>query len=210
MFNKVASLIAVAAVIAARCASAASEPAAQEPAWLTYTHPEAGFEISYPAGWEVIVAQQRLDPGPAWSPQILNAGELFKVAFREAGDVPWPGWYEVRVLENTETLSLEAYWAGFDLSDLWDRSDADGTLADHPAKTWVRWRHDSLVREHLLVSTNRAFHILYDEHNPNDPQFENHRHVYEHMASTLRVLPRSADRLPGSSALRRSAGATAR
>ena len=188
MLNKVATVVAVASIIAAPCVGAAQEPSAQEPAWLTYTYPEAGLEISYPANWEVIVAQKRLGSGSMWSPLILGEGELFKVAFRESGDVPWPGWYEVRVLANNDSLTLDGYWAGFGLSDLWNRSDADSTLAGRPSKTWVRWRHDSLVREHLLVTVKRAIHILYDEHNSNDPAFENHQQIYEHMTSTFKVL----------------------
>jgi len=189
MFNKVAALVAVVWVFAALRAGVAMEPSTQEPAWLTHTDSQAGLEISYPADWEVIVAEERLGPGTKWTPLILGEGELFKVAFRESGDVPWPGWYEVRVLANNDSLTLDAYWAGFDLSDLWDRSDSDSTLAGRSSKTWVRWRHDSLVREHLLVTSNRAIHILYDEHNSNDPAFENHKEVYEHMTSTFRVLP---------------------
>lgn len=188
MLNKLASVVAVASLIAVPCAGVATEASAQEPAWLTHTYPEAEFEISYPADWEVIVAEQRLGPGTTWSPLILGEGELFKVAFRESGDVPWAGWYEVRVLANNDSLTLDGYWAGIDLSDLWDRSDADSTLAGRPSKTWVRWRHDSLVREHLLVTVNRAIHILYDEHNSNDPAFENHQKIYEQMTSTFRVL----------------------
>lgn len=195
MVKKVTALIAVVWVIAALRVGVAMEPSTQEPAWLTYTDSRAGLEISYPADWEMIVAEERLGPGTTWTPLILGEGELFKVAFREGGDVPWPGWYEVRVLANNDSLTVDAYWAGFDLSDLWDQSDSDSTLAGRSAKTWVRWRHDSLVREHLLVTSNRAIHILYDEHNSNDPAFENHKEVYEHMTSTFRVLPVSE---PGS------------
>jgi len=196
MLNEVAALVAIVSVIAAPRAGVAAEPSTQERAWLTHTDPEAGLEVSYPADWEVIVAEQRLGPGTAWSPSILGEGELFKVVFRESGNVPWPGWYEIRVLENNDSLTLDAYWTGFDLSDLWDRSDSDSTLAGRPSKTWVRWRHDSLVREHLLVTLKRAIHILYDEHNSNDPAFENHKEVYEHMTSTFRVLLVSEPRAP--------------
>ena len=188
MLDKFAALVAIVLVIAVPRAGAATEPTGQERAWLIHTDPEARLEISYPADWEVIVAEQRLGPGTTWSPLILDEGELFKVAFRECGDVRWPGWYEIRVLANNDSLSLDAYWASFDLSDLWDRSDSDSNLAGRPSKTWIRWRHDSLVREHLLVTSNRAIHILYDEHNSNDPAFENHQEVYEHMTSTFKVL----------------------
>ena len=182
------AIIILSSLLAVPCASVAAESRTQKPGWLTHTYPEAGLEVSYPADWEVIVAEQRLGPGTMWSPLVLGEGELFKVTFRESGDVPYAGWYEVRVLANNDDLALDDYWAGFDLSDLWDRSVVDGTLADRPSKTWVRWRPDSLVREHLLVTVSRAIHILYDEHNSNDPAFENHQEIYEHMTSTFRVL----------------------
>ena len=188
MLIRVGTLVAAAWVVAILRAAVATEPSTHERTWLTHTDPEAGLEISYPADWELIVAGPRVGRETVWSPLILGEGELSKVAFRESGDVPWPGWYEVRVLENNDGLTLDAYWASFDQSNLWDRSDSDSTLADLPARTWVRWKHDSLVREHLLVTGNRAIHILYDEHNSNDPAFEDHQKVYEHMTSTIRVL----------------------
>lgn len=188
MINRITALVAAASVVFAPYVESAADPDTREPGWLTHTDQEAGLEISYPADWEVIVAKRRVNSGAGWSPLILGKGELFKVAFRESSDVPWPGWYEVRVLANTAGLTLDAYWAGFDLSDLWDRSAADSIFAGHPAKTWVRWRHDSLVREHLLVTGNRAIHILYDEHNSNDQGFEEHQKIYQQMTSTFRVL----------------------
>jgi hypothetical protein len=114
MLGKVTTVVAVASVIAAPCTGVAKEPSDQESAWLTHTYPEAGLEISYPTDWEVIVAEQRLGPGTTWSPLILGEGELFKVAFRESGDVPWAGWYEVRVLANNDSLTPRriSLWQG--------------------------------------------------------------------------------------------------
>ena len=189
MLNKATELGAVAFMIAASFSGATMEPSTPEGTWLTHADPEAGIEISYPANWQLIIAEQRLGSGAVWSPLILNEDELFKVVFRQTGDVTWPGWYEVRVLANPDSLTLDAYWTDFDLSDLWDASVADGSLAGRPAKTWVRWRYDSLVREHLTVTANRAIHVLYDEHNSNDPAFETHREIYQHMTANLRVLP---------------------
>lgn len=162
---------------------------AQQVEWNVHRDQAAGFEIPYPGAWRVIVAKPRSGPGAAWEPEVLLDGELHKTVFYESGESVWPGQYTVRVLENPDSIDLEAAYSQFDLSDLWDSSAADTALAGHPAKTWIRWSFDSLVREYLLVRPDRMFHILFDEENGNDPNFAGHRDVFVKMTAGFRLLP---------------------
>lgn len=161
---------------------------AQEIEWEVYQNSEADFEISYPADWRVHEATERSGPGTAWEPEILAEGELHKTTFFEGDEASWPGQYQVRVLANPESLALEVVYSAFDLSDLWDGSVADTILAGLPAKTWIRWKFDSMGREFLLVREDRVFHLLFDERSPNDPDVDRHHGIYSRMTQAFAVL----------------------
>ncbi len=163
---------------------------AQQVEWKVHSDQVAGFEIPYPGAWRVIVAKPRSGPGTAWELEILLDGELHKTVFYENDNSFWPGQYTVRVLENPDSLDLGAVYSQFDLSDLWDSSAADTTLAGQPVKTWVRWNYDSLGREYLLVRPDRMFHILFDEENGNDPDFVEHYDIFVKMTAGFRLIPR--------------------
>jgi hypothetical protein len=169
------------------CGAGLGSRYAQEVDWERYRGHEAGFGISYPATWRVIVAVERDGRGTSWEPEVLGAGELHKVTFLEDDEDYWPGRYQVRVLDNPGNLYLEEVYSEFDLSDLWDGSAADTVIADLPAKTWVRWQYDSLGREYLVVQGNRIFHLLFDENNGNDPHFSTHHDIYIEMTASLTV-----------------------
>lgn len=187
--TRISLSIAVAIGIVVVCGAMTPKSDPHQAAWMVHRNSDAHIEISHPADWEVIVAEERLTSRTAWSRLVLEKGELFKVTFRQRGEVPWPGQYEIRLLANPDNLGLEAFWSSFDLSDLWDGSAADSAVGGRPSKTWVRWMHDSLAREHLLIMHQGAVHIRYDEHNSNDPAFQDHQQIYVQMTSTFRVLP---------------------
>ena len=157
--------------------------------WREYESADADFRLRYPETWDVTVAKERTEPVAAWAPTILEKGELHKVTFRQGGGVVWPGQYEIRVLANPDRLDLEAFYSRFDMSDLWNGSAADTVVGGRPAKTWVRWRYDSLVREYLLMSSVGAVHILHDDENGNDPEFAEHEDLYARMTSTFELVP---------------------
>lgn len=157
--------------------------------WIWYEHEGAGIGLSHPASWNVTVAREREGTASFWAPTVLREGELHKLTFREEDDVFCPGQYEIRVLSNPQSLGLDALLEQFDLSDLWGGSLTDTALAGRPAKSWVRWSYDSLTREFLAVIDDGVVHLRYDQHNPNDPDFHDHKDVYARMTSSLRVHP---------------------
>jgi hypothetical protein len=157
--------------------------------WSVYEHELAGIRVRRPTSWATIVAEERNEPSASWEPEILLEGELHKITFREGEGAFFPGQYQVRVVSNPDSLPLDAFLAHFDLSDLWNDTLGDTVIVGVPAKTWVRWSYDSLTREFLMMTRGGAVHILYDEHNPNDPDFAEHQRIYAEMTSTLRVLP---------------------
>ncbi len=162
--------------------------AGQEAGWEVYRDSAAGFEISYPSTWNAVVARQRSSPGVTWEPEVLVEGELRKVTFNEIEEDFWPGRYQVRVLENPTGLDLEEVYSQFDLTDLWAEGSGDTVVAGLEAKTWIRWQYDSLGREYLLALPDRVFHLLHDEHNGNDPNFDVHHDMYVEMTESFKVL----------------------
>jgi hypothetical protein len=161
---------------------------AEPETWRLYQSAEADIRLIYPESWSIVVAATRADSLAAWSATVLERTELHKITFVESGEVPWPGEYQIRVLANPGGLNLDAFYAGFDLSDLWDESESDTTIGSQPAKTWVRWAYDSLKREYLLVNSVGIVHVLYDAHNSNDPDFAEHESVYTEMTSSLQPV----------------------
>jgi hypothetical protein len=155
--------------------------------WERFHDDRAGLEIAYPAHWRLEVAQARRDSSVAREHTVLLSGELHKFTFVEPDTAFWPGYYQIRVLANPDTLDLGAFFAKFDRSDLWNGSLEDTLLAGAEAKTWIRWGYDALLREHLLVSGVRVVHVVYEEHNSNDPAHTVHLEIYQQMTGTLRV-----------------------
>jgi hypothetical protein len=174
------SLLVLPALLAATPATA-SDPQT----WSEYRNRDADITVSYPESWTVLVAVPRADSTAAWSPTVLDPGELHKITFLQGGEIFWPGQYQIRVLANPDSLDLETFYSRFDLSDLWDDSAADTIIAGQAAKTWVRWNYDSLGREYLLINSVGVVHILHDDANGNDPDFAIHRDTYSEMTGTL-------------------------
>ena len=156
--------------------------------WKVHRSDDAGIEVSYPVDWSAVVAVDAKAGDVTRSSAVLEEGELHRVVFIEGAEAFWPGRYEIRVLANPDTLDLDGYYLQFDLSDLWNGTASDSTLAGHEAKTWVRWTHESLERQYLLVTSRGAVHLLHDEHNSNDPAFREHEEIYHGITSTLRIL----------------------
>ncbi len=175
--------------LGAAIGSASSDVDSPGADWKVHRNDAAGIEVSYPVDWSAVVAVDPKTSDVARSPAVLGEGELHRVVFIEGSEAFWPGRYEIRVLANPDTLDLDAYYSQFDLSDLWNGTASDSTLAGREAKTWVRWTHESLEREYLLVISQGAVHLLHDEHNSNDPAFGEHKDVYQRITSTLRILP---------------------
>lgn len=181
--------VVLAAALWATFGSASSDVDSSDADWKVYRNDGAGIEVSYPVDWSAVVAVEPKEGDVARSPAVLEEGELHRVAFIEGAEAFWPGRYEVRILANPDTLDLDAYYSQFDLSDLWNGTASDSILAGQEAKTWVRWTHESLVREYLLVTPQRVVHLLHDEHNSNDPAFRDHEDIYHRITSTVRILP---------------------
>ncbi len=168
----------------------------QDPEWAVYKSPDESYEISYPAGWRVIVGVARDSSASAWEPMVLGEDELGKVTFYEAADSFWPGQYQLRLLANPAGLDLDQAYAEFDLSDLWLGSAADTVVGGVRAKTWVRWSFDSLRRGFLVALPEGLLHIRFDDMNSNDPAFGAHREIYAAMTESLMMAQAARARPP--------------
>jgi len=121
--------------------------------------------------------------------EVLLPGEHTKVTFYDPDDSISPGRYQIVVLNTVGKADLTAVIADLDLGDLWGGTPADTVLAARPAKTWVRWEADSLVRETLALVPGGAILVRVDESAPNDPRFGEHRNTYRSMSIGLKLLP---------------------
>jgi hypothetical protein len=158
--------------------------APQSSQWETHRSEEWGFQVSYLANWMVVIASDDRRGG-GLEAEILSEKEVYKVTFIEPANQIWPGRYEVRLLENPAEEDLDTVLSRFDLSDLWENQPSDTVLAGLPAKTWVRWRADSLTREFLSILPRGIVHLRFDESTPNDPALADHRKIYAEMTKSL-------------------------
>jgi len=158
-----------------------------DPIYVTFESREAGFEIAYPAGWQVFVARERASPGTVRSVDALENGEAYKATFWEGDETSWPGKFQVRRLDWPDPPGIEEVFAEFRRSDQWKDSAAELMLAGQPARTWVRWTAESRWREYLIVASGAVFHLRFDESNPNDPDFDRHKRIYAQIATSLRI-----------------------
>ena len=158
-------------------------------AWKTHQSEEWGFQVSHPASWMVEVAGDDRRGG-GLEAELLSEEEVYKVTFIEPENQIWPGRYEVRLLGNPSEEDLDTVLSRFDLSDLWENQPSDTVLAGLPAKTWVRWRADSLTREFLSVLPRGIVHLRFDESTPNDPALADHKKIYGEMTKSfsLRIV----------------------
>jgi len=157
--------------------------------WKTHRSAEWGFQVSHPANWTVVIARDDRQGGGR-EEEILSEDEIHKVTFLEPENQIWPGRYEVRFLANPSEADLNTVISQFDLSDLWETQPRDTILAGLPAKSWVRWRADSLTREYLAVLPRGIVHLRFDESTPNDPALAEHKKIYEGMTESfsLRIV----------------------
>ncbi|NNM07502.1 MAG: hypothetical protein HKO65_20595 [Gemmatimonadetes bacterium] len=153
---------------------------------MTHRSEDWGFQVSHPVHWRVVIASKGHRSG-GWEAEILSDEEIYKVTFLEPETQTWPGRYEVRLLANPSGQDLDAVISRFDLSDLWEDQPTDTVLAGQPAKTWVRWRADSLTREFLLVLPRGIAHLRFAESTPNDPALLEHKKIYAAMTESLSI-----------------------
>ncbi|MBN2282637.1 MAG: hypothetical protein JXO48_01990 [Deltaproteobacteria bacterium] len=158
--------------------------------WSLYRHTTCGYSILYPATWEIVEAGSRSGTATTWSGLVLLDGERQKVTFLEQPYHMWQGQFEIRVMENEEGSILGEWLATYDVRDINEDSliteTTDTTLAGHPAVILKIFLFDHEGIEIIAANDKHLYLLSFAGQNPNDPDFETHREIYEHMISSFR------------------------
>jgi len=166
--------------------------------WKTYTNRTYNYSLQYPATWTADEAK----PGAAHQyGNTLFSDELQKVEFinEDGYGTPnpvtdYPTQVLLTVLPNTANQTL----------DTWAKSyEADGVghnvhlfpftenteLGGLPAKKANNiFEGDHGQDEIAVMKDNKIFIISYDGSNPNDPSFQAHSQIYQHMIDSFMFL----------------------
>jgi len=192
--------------------STATQPTAQIPHnqnTSVYQNQTYGFRLEYPKTWDAIEATIKGVPKQStWAGNVLQGDELHKVTFLEKEYGLWQADFAVRVLPNSENLSIEQ-WREAQLQ----KSDAEQAECrkENPESPCLSARDlqrgevkitfNGLTalkisifgfdhtRECVQVTKNKfVYDLCYDGANPNDPDFEKHHGITTDILGSLKFL----------------------
>lgn len=157
------------------------------PIWAVYQNATYGYQILYPEGWKAVEAKPRINSGTVWSGHILCDGELQKVTFIEQKFTMWRGEFEIRVLKNEKKVSLNEWIEAYDIKAINDDSliteTSEATLGDKPAKMLKVFMFDHQGIEIIALNGDYIYIVSFAGRNPNDPNLQYHKKIYDHMVS---------------------------
>jgi hypothetical protein len=152
--------------------------------WESFQSERFGYTIAYPGGWTLIEAQPWNEEMVRQS-EFLAEGELEKLTFLEPPGGAWPGQFELRVLPNPERRSLDEWVQSFRLANLSHVNMTDTTLAGLPTKRWTRYAYDLIHGEFVTVAGDRAYYLSFDANSEENPDFDAHQRIYQHMVGSI-------------------------
>ncbi|MEK7546747.1 MAG: hypothetical protein AAB536_01040 [Patescibacteria group bacterium] len=174
-----------------------------------YQNVTYGFRVEYPKTWEAIEATIKGVPKQStWAGNVLQGDELHKVTFLEKEYGVWQADFAVRVLPNSENLSIKQ-WREAQLQ----KSDAEQVQCrkENPESPCLSARDlqrgeeqitfNGLTaykisifgfdhtRECIQVIKNKfVYDLCYDGANPNDPDFDKHREITTDILASFKFL----------------------
>jgi hypothetical protein len=162
----------------------------QERKWSVYRNNEFGYEIKYPAGWEMVEAAPKSGPRADAAHNVLLENEMQKVTFLEEPHGLWQGEFQIRVLANPHQYDIEGWVQHHPIEDVFG-----GDLIQEKTSTVLDGRptlrlsvfgfdHEGIV----LITTDNEKHIFdiaYTGANPNDPEVDEHRVIYHKMVASF-------------------------
>lgn len=172
-------------------------------AWTTYRNEAAGYEIRHPADWAVIEAAPRRDSDAVEADRVLLgpegplSAEAQKATFVEPGDGPWPGRFQVQVIDNPGRRPLEVWAAAFGLGPAVDApGETDDAVVERlPAALGRRPAVEMLVfgfdqHESVVAAAlgERIVLVTQTASTPNDPNLPRHLEICAEMRRSFRFL----------------------
>jgi hypothetical protein len=166
--------------------------AAQPGEWRTYRNERFGYDLQYPAGWNVVEARQRTDDTSPGDGNVLVPGLFQQVAFQEPAGKMWPGEFMVLVHEHVEGQTLDE-WADTSFTGIDDESlvsDAEDTvLGDRTARLFSVFGFDHTDIVVAFVHDGKIYEISYTGTNPNDPDVAEHGAIYQSIKQSFKLVP---------------------
>ena len=151
--------------------------------WKTYSSSQFGYSVNYPFNWEAVESTR----------EELIRDEIHKTTLLEKEYEFWQGTFQISILENPESLSLDAWVSqlriesasGANLIQKVEDIELDG----NPAKKLdiLAFDHDDIVV--ITVQNNFIFYLQFeDADNPNDPGTEKHQEIYNQILSSFEFV----------------------
>lgn len=166
--------------------------------WNIYCNAAHGYAVQCSEGWDTLEAVPRTGTGTAWANEILIGDELQKVTFLERRQSMWPGEFQIAVMANPDHLALDQWVDALKIEDvtggdlIQERNPA--VLGGMPA---VRLSIFGFDHEEIAViaagKEGCIYYISFAGTNPNDPQVDQHRQIYERMLESFRFVERGSD-----------------
>lgn len=158
--------------------------------WETYINIEFGYEISYPVNWEVIEAAPDTNNQADWAGNILLDGQVQKVIFLEKDSKMWQGQFQVCVIENTDSLSLDKWVAKNEPTDVFDESlvleTRDTTLSGIPAIFQSNFGFDHTAYDFTALYNGLIYSLSFEGESPSDDREAEHKEIYNRMLASFR------------------------
>lgn len=158
----------------------------------TYVNTEYGYEVSYPANWEIIEAAPDTNNKTDWEGDILLEGQLQKVTFLETGYSLWRGHFHIIAHANDDSLNLDEWLNENVPTDVFDESlvleTHDTTLGGMPAKLQLIFGFDHTSLNFTTLHHGRIYSISFEGESPSNDREAEHREIYKQMLSSFRFI----------------------
>lgn len=160
--------------------------------WKVYRNQDFGYEVKYPADWELIEAKPRISKEATWAVNILIDSEVQKVTFQEKKYNMWQGEFQIKVLQIPRSLTLEKW-----LEENEPLDPTGGSLVQEefnikvdgmPAKRLSIFGFDCEIIAIDLIYRGNVYDFTFTGNNPNDPEVKKHKEIYGRMLSSFRFI----------------------
>ena len=153
--------------------------------WETYTNTKYKYSFNYPSNWNTKETEDRYLPD-----SVIQETQSTTQSGNAYG-------FTVYISENTKDLTLEQFDANYKLESATGsnliRGKEDTTLASLQAKKYDVFSFDRNLTQTITIQGGFIYKVEFDSENPNDPDFETNKQIYNQILSTFKFLEDTSD-----------------